>query len=121
MLTAYTPSERKSTVYYERVFDDGGFNGFAFPCNEAGELSAELSEAAKTNFVFCVNHPEQFTRFDKVIKRTHSYTDNAHGICECGNSVELWSQYMGACQCSKCGQWYNLFGQELLPPSDWEE
>lgn len=121
MLTVFTPSERKTSVYFERVFDDGSFNGFGFPCDEAGELLPEVPEAARANFAYCLEHPEKFVRFNKVIKRTHSYTENARGICECGNSVELWSQYMGACQCSKCGLWYNLFGQELLPPSDWEE
>ena len=27
---------------------------------------------------------------------------------------------MGAFECA-CGQWYNMFGQELNPPEDWEE
>jgi hypothetical protein len=28
---------------------------------------------------------------------------------------------MGANECPHCGQWYNVFGQELLPPDQWEE
>ncbi len=49
------------------------------------------------------------------------YTKPAVGRCECGAEVELRNQYMGACECSGCGRWYNLFGQELLPPEQWEQ
>jgi hypothetical protein len=28
---------------------------------------------------------------------------------------------MGACQCENCGQWYNIFGQELIDPEYWED
>lgn len=28
---------------------------------------------------------------------------------------------MGACQCPKCGKWYNIFGQALLDPEFWED
>ena len=121
MLTTYTPSKRVTDVYYERVFDDGQFNGFSFPCNAQGELLSALPDSAKANFEFCMNNPERFTRFNKILRRVRSYQDNARGKCECGAEIELWNQYMGACQCQSCGLWYNLFGQELLPPSDWEE
>lgn len=80
-----------------------------------------MPDSAKANFEFCMNHPERFTRFNKILRRVRSYQDNARGKCECGAEIELWNQYMGACQCQNCGLWYNLFGQELLPPSDWEE
>ena len=59
--------------------------------------------------------------FNKIIEYEHSIRDNAHGTCECGNEVELYDEYYGACQCEKCGKWYNLFGQELNPPTYWEE
>ena len=36
-------------------------------------------------------------------------------------TVYLYDRYRAACQCPKCGRWYNLFGQELLPPEMWEE
>lgn len=37
------------------------------------------------------------------------------------DEYELVNQYQGACPCPKCGQWYNLFGQELINPQYWEE
>lgn len=45
--------------------------------------------------------------------------------CHCGNEVDLSpaamesSQY--AAECDKCGQLFNLVGQELQPREQWEE
>jgi hypothetical protein len=33
----------------------------------------------------------------------------------------LEDQYYAACQCPKCGQWYNIYGQHLRPPEEWIE
>ena len=123
MLNNYTPSEHREVITYELVFDDGYNNGFSFPCDVNGKLlysEKETPEAYK-NLRYCLEHPEEFVRFNKVVEDRHSVKYNAHGTCECGNKVVLWDQYYGACQCEKCGQWYNLFGQELLPPDLWEE
>ena len=54
-------------------------------------------------------------------QKINGYREPAHGICRCGEEVTLIDEYMGSCQCENCGQWYNLFGQELLPPNQWEE
>lgn len=60
-----------------------------------------------------------------VILRREMYFDGfrerpcAIGECKCGAEVPLMDQYMGACECPGCGQWYNLSGQELLPPEEW--
>jgi len=37
----------------------------------------------------------------------------------CGNKFILRDQYMGACDCPECGQWYNIFGQQLKNPKYW--
>lgn len=121
MLKNYTPSQRRTEVSYELVFDDGRYNGFCFPCNENGKLLDTKNEAAMSNYKWCLEHPEKFDRFNKVIKQEYTVRDNAHGTCSCGHEVELYNSYDGACQCEKCGKWYNLFGQELLPPTSWEE
>ena len=50
------------------------------------------------------------------------YVEPAIMRCEnCGTEFDLTDEYYGACQCPECGQWYNLFGQTLLPPDEWEE
>ena len=123
MLKNYTPGNYHTVVEYELVFDDGYNNGFGFPCDANGKLlqSEEDNPAAHRNMRWCLEHLEKFIRFNKILKHERSVRDNAHGTCICGNEVELWDQYMGACQCEKCNRWYNLFGQELLLPENWEE
>ena len=121
MLKNYTPITYYTITEYEIVFDDGRNNGFGFPCDEHGNLLDNLTDAAIDNYKWCLDHPEKFTRFNELIERKCRTYDNAHGTCDCGNEVELYNEYCGACQCEKCGQWYNLFGQKLLPPTMWEE
>ena len=120
MIQNYTRSEIKTIIEYDLVFDDGYHNGYAFPCDENGDVG-ELNPAALENYNWCLQHPERFVRFNKVIANTHTYREHAHGTCHCGNEVYLYDEYYGACQCGQCGQWYNLSGQELLPPDEWQE
>lgn len=121
MIKSFVPSEWKESVDYALCFDDGGHNGFGFPCDENGNLLPDLQQAALDNHVWCLDHPERFKRFNYVEKRTHRYKEYAHGVCECGQPIELWDQYLGACECPACGRWYNLFGQELNPPETWSD
>lgn len=121
MINNYTPEDYETIINYEITFDDGRNNGYAFPCDENGNLVGGLSDAAISNYQWCLNHPEEFERFNKIIRFERRVRNNARGICDCGNEVELYNEYMGACQCEKCGQWYNLFGQKLMPPSMWED
>lgn len=101
---------------YKGRYDNAGFT---FPCDEKGNLLPDLTEAAKANYARCMATPERFSEFNHFTVRVRHET-RPHGTCSCGNEVELYDQYYGACQCAKCGSWYNLFGQELLPPDQWE-
>lgn len=121
MIQNYNPGGYTTVVDYELVFDDGYNNGFAFPCDEAGHLLNDLNNAALANYMQCVGQPEKFRRWNKVVSHKRRFRENPSGDCRCGEHVELWPEYCGACSCSKCGQWYNLFGQELLPPEQWED
>lgn len=121
MITNYIPSQSVTETKYEIVFDDGAHNGYGFPCDKDGNLSDDLSPEAKKNYEYCMEHPEIFGRYNKMISYTRSYRDPAQGTCHCGEQIWLTNDYMGACECPNCGQWYNLFGQELLPPRQWEE
>jgi hypothetical protein len=121
MIQNYTPAEYKTVTEYNLVFDDGYNNGYSFPCDENGNLFDDLQPAAIENYQWCLEHPDKFVRFNKVIKYDYRVKEDAHGICYCGNLVYLYDEYYGACQCDQCGQWYNLSGQELLPPEEWQE
>lgn len=122
MLKNYTPAESRTVIDYELAFDDGHNNGFGFPCDREGNLleSEEQNPVAYENYLTCLKHPGRFARFNQVVRHERRVKEPGHGTCFCGNEVELYDAYYGACQCEKCGRWYNLFGQELLPPDQWE-
>lgn len=119
MLTDFKPREWTEEHYYELAFDDGRNNGFGFPCDENGNLPPDLNPAAIANYHYALEHPEKFTRYNKVVRYTRRYKTNATGVCACGQMIELCNEYLGACACPNCGRWYNLFGQELNPPDTW--
>ena len=96
--------------------DDG--SGFSFPLDVHGNPIFN-TDCAKRNYEMCVAHPEIYEKYYRV--RKWRYTVPAKGKCICGEIVELLDQYLGACECPKCGRWYNLFGQELVHPRYWEE
>ena len=121
MIQNYTPSRRRTIVEHSLIFDDGYRNGFSFPCDENGKVYDDLNPCALKNYAWCLENPSKFVRFNKVITETYTVRDHAYGTCHCGNRVDLYDMYYGACQCDECGQWYNLSGQELLPPEDWQE
>lgn len=63
----------------------------------------------------------------KLIGKTNYYdgyrvrTANI-GQCNCGEEFPLiCSPTLYACQCPKCGSWYNNVGQELKNPDEWLE
>lgn len=120
MLKDIVRGEYKVEVSYELVFDDGFGNGFGFPCNPNGTV-INLRPEAVANLAWCQEHPEKFKRANEVVMIRRTYRDEDYGTCKCGETVYLENQYHGACQCPNCGRWYNLFGQELLPPEAWEE
>ncbi len=122
MLHNFVPAERKTNVSYDLTFwyDDDRERGFCFPCDRFGKVLPIQYEEARQNYENCMAHPDQFKVFAEVQKYVNDYTEPAHGTCSCGEEVELYDQYCGACQCPKCGQWYNLFGQSLVPPEYWE-
>ena len=121
MIADYRPSERKEEIYYKLCFDDGGHNGFGFNCDENGNLPEDMNPAAKENYAWCLEHPEKFARFNQVVLHRHTYKEPASGICKCGERIMLYAHYLGACECPHCGRWWNIFGQEVNPPSTWSD
>lgn len=118
MLLNYVPSEPKEEIWYELCYDDGEGNGYGFPCDESGSLFP-MSDAAKESLSYCKSHSEDFLRNGEVVQYRNSYMELPHGRCKCGAEVYLVSNYYGATECD-CGRWYNSFGQELVPPENWD-
>lgn len=109
---------RECIVY--REFDSKETDlGFMFDYNNDDNpiLGTEL---AKANYDYCLAHPELF--IDKGFNIREKYIiEPAKAICECGKKIELTDDYCGASECPHCGQWHNLFGQQLKHPDCWEE
>ena len=119
MLTDIKKACWKEDTYYNLAFDDGSGNGFGFPCDPEGRVPDDLNDQAKKNLEWCLRNPDRFARYNEVVEYTQIWREPRQGTCGCGEVVSLVNEYMGACQCPKCGQWYNLSGQELLPPEEW--
>ena len=116
--------EPKESVTYSLEFDyrDDSGGGFTFPCDASGSLKVnEMTKEAQANYYKCLlDDTKRF--YEPYIKtHTHHWVEPAVGECVCGEEVVLENQYMGACQCPKCGQWYNIYGQSLIPPEYWED
>ena len=119
MLTNYTPSKIETLIEYELMFDYGNGSGFGFPCDEYGHVGNLNPDAAK-NLAYCMNNPQEFCRWNELVAIKREYKVPANGWCKCGELVMLENDYYGAYQCPNCGRWYNLFGQEILPPDKWD-
>lgn len=110
--------EKKEETYYTYDFDRNDGGGFTFPCNSIGEV--QLNGCNRENYEFCVKNKSDFA-WHGIVEHRNTYYESAVGECTCGEKVILEAQYMGACQCPKCGKWYNIFGQALLDPEFWED
>ena len=119
MLKNFVEREPKTDVTYSLEFDYADGSGFAFDCDAKGNVFPLEYECARENLKHCLEHPEEFEEWKRVRRYVNHYTEPAHGTCTCGREVYLIDQYYGACEC-ECGRWYNLYGQELLPPEQWE-
>lgn len=116
-------SERKRVgkidYSHEYVYKNDRYSGFTFPCNRHGDL-LNLTPEAIANYERVTN--DDRLKYLGIIQNDHSWVEPAIGICDsCGSDVVLISQYCGATSCDKCGAWYNLSGQRLNPPEQWQE
>ena len=112
-------TERWNRIHFDLNSDQN--SGYVFDADENWNpaFNKDYEEIQSKNYQYCLEHPEKYTMREAV--EEHSWTEPAVGRCYCGNEVELIDEYMGACKCEKCGQWYNVFGQRLIDPEYWEE
>ena len=110
----------EENIYFtlDYIFREDPTGGLSFPCDKDGKIT-KLNPGAEENLKYAQEHPEIYDG-PRVIKHRSTYRHNPTIKCKCGKIFELSGFYYGACNCEKCGQWYNLFGQELLPPENWD-
>lgn len=120
MLKNFTPRHYYTHREYRLEWTDEDGNGFSFPCDANGNVNiSDMAPEGYANLRYCMANPEGFEVAGELKVHEWRCHDDAHGTCSCGREVYLWDQYYGACEC-ECGKWYNLFGQEILPPEHWE-
>ena len=78
----------------------------------------EYKDIQEQGYQQCLTDPSIEGPFP--VTETRRYTEDARAVCECGKTIELYDQYLGACECPYCGLWHNLFGQTLKNPEHWE-
>jgi hypothetical protein len=121
MIQIIKESSRVTVTNYfiEFHYKDDPYAGYSFPANKDRTLALDkMTPEAIINYEHC-KVDNCFTEAE-FTTNTYSYTDPAVGKCHCGAEVTLSSRYMGAVQC-ECGQWYNIFGQELKEQKYWED
>lgn len=107
--------ERIQKSYYEMCFYKDGEICFAFPMDENGEKVEPTTPECYwwENYQKCLERDDLVGRREKRV-----YTDVEPAVleCDCGNHVSLVDEFYGSCECPRCHQWYNLFGQKVLSP-----
>lgn len=119
MLNIVKPRATIERVVYRLDFDrKDGNGGYAFDCTSEGKI-VDSSLHAYNNFLEEVYNEAEYDD-PYVNKEEFTFTEAAEGICPyCGRTVILTDDYLGATSC-ECGQWFNLYGQELVKPQYWE-
>lgn len=104
--------------FYIHFYDENKELRMGFPMENGVPA---IKECAKENFATANKKADAGKWTKKIEKVSYTYKHLPYGRCACGAKFELYDRYMGACPCPNCGQWYNLFGQELDPPDTWDE
>ena len=119
MLKNFIPArtEYETIYYFEFLYDDD--SGYSFPTDKDGVL-LKLTEEQEKSYQYCLQNIDKFQRIGQR-KFIRKIKIPAEGDCICGAHIELYDAYHGSCSCPNCDRWYNLFGQELLPPEYWED
>lgn len=119
MLKITKPRERKTVrenrIEFMYISDPGA--GYSFDADNDWNPIFH-NECQEKNYNACLSDKEMCGPLRRTYDR--NYIEPAQGICRCGQTISLTDQYMGACECPKCGQWYNLFGQEVYHPTGWD-
>ena len=139
MLKIISERYKESHTTYRLQFDLIGErkgNGYSFPLlsKDASIIPLKESETETNKYEPCseeeciwwknylsVKDDREHFKEPYVDKKTWYWTEPAHAICNCSTEIILEDEFLGTCQCPVCGQWYNMFGQEVLDPEEYKE
>ena len=116
----------KEVKSYILVYEDAN-GGYAFPCDSSGrvlwhELCSPVCspDMARKSLEYCVSHQDRWTSKCGEVETLTSYI--CYGVCPCCGRRVYFGGDVSRAECY-CGQWYNIFGQKILPPNglggDW--
>ena len=107
--------KRRTGIYYERDYYRGSELCHSFPCDVKGNMMFNKMTPQGIESFKRISSNDEYVF--QVGKYKHSWMEPAIGICDnCKREVRLVSDDHGACKC-KCGAWYSLSGQALVPPN----
>jgi len=93
-------------------------SGFMFPCNQEGIIDFEnMEQVALDNYDKCESGEYEVV-CQGLQREINRYSNPAIARCSCGAEVTLESNTN---VCDSCGAYYNMGGQELRDPRQWEE
>lgn len=118
MLKSYVPAHTEEIVEKTLEYLHENDCGYSFDLG-ADDTPIFSCQAALDSYEHCEANREKFFWIGKKV-RTRRVKIPARGVCQCGCELPLIGRYYGATECD-CGLWYNMMGQEILPPEMWEE
>jgi len=65
-----------------------------------------------------MDHP-MIGQLEELVPREGRYCP-ALVRCTCGREFYLQNEYYGTCECPGCGRWWNLSGQAVLAPDEYD-
>lgn len=106
--------------YYTMNFWFDSSSCYSFQCSEKGiVLESKNTPEALKNYSWCLKNMNKFIHHG-VEKHTLICGGQRIGYCKCGCEFDVYNQYLGTCECPNCRQWYNLIGEEVLAPYQYD-
>lgn len=98
-------------------YNEDGDICLGFPVDDNGDVI--ITPVNKENYEFGMMKCAEGLWTKRINKNIRHFRTNTVARCYCGAEIELYNEYLGACECPVCGRWYNIFGQEVKNPEEW--
>lgn len=113
-------SREELLMSYSIRFDTHSDGGYAFDCDENGNVLDTLTPLGMENYKKCKSGEIKLYRPPYINEYRRLVRHPMVCKCHCGKELPMECDPEGIVYCY-CGKTYNPSGQELLPRSQWEE